>query len=74
MPDIKGTLLALALVLALVIWIGHGCNRRMEKFREYRQERQENREERWDQWREDRKENQDQRKYRWRFRDREKAV
>ena len=50
MPDIKGTLFWLAVVLVALIWMFHGCGKRIDKFREQRQERQEQ----WDQRRQER--------------------
>lgn len=74
--DIKGTLWALAIVLLLVAWLLSGCGGRMDRWREYRDQRRDHRDERWDQWREDRQEQRDGRwwnreKKRWWNRDEE---
>lgn len=64
MIDIKGTLLLIAVILALLIVLTRGCSSRVDKFREYRDQRRSERHDRIDQWREHRGEN------RWRWRDR----
>ena len=66
MPDIKGTLFWLAIVLALLIYLMNGCGSRMDRFREHRQQRQEDREQRWEEWRDERQEQRDSRRWRWR--------
>lgn len=54
MPDVKGTLFWLAIVLLLLLWMMNGCGSRIDEFREHRrerqQDRQEQREERRDDW------------------------
>lgn len=50
MPDIKGTLFWLAVVLLALIWMMHGCGKRFDKFREHRQQRHEQ----WDRQRQQR--------------------
>lgn len=69
MPDIKGTLFWLAIVLALLIWMAHGCGKRFDKFREHRQERQQQWQEGRDKWREDRQEKESWRERRRQSRD-----
>ena len=54
MPDIKGTLFWLAVVLMLLIWMMRGCGSSLDKFREHRERQRQHREERWDEWREQR--------------------
>ncbi|MCC7334427.1 MAG: hypothetical protein IT422_05005 [Pirellulaceae bacterium] len=56
MPDIKGTLFWLAVVLALLIWMVQGCGNRFDKFREHRQERYQQWQEGRDKRHEDRQE------------------
>ncbi len=51
---IKGMLWSVAVVLLLVVYLSHGCGRRMDHWREFRREQQEHREQRWDHWREQR--------------------
>jgi hypothetical protein len=60
MPDIKGTLFWMAVVLALLIYMMRGCGSGIDKFREFRQDNKQQRQERrnnWNQEREKRREN-----------------
>lgn len=52
--DIKGTLWALAICLLLLVVIFRGCGKRMDKFREHRDERRQERQQRFDERREQR--------------------
>ncbi len=67
--DIKGTLLLVAVILALLIVLTRGCSSRVDKFREYRDQRRSERHDRIDQWREHRGENR-----RWRWGDRRRGY
>lgn len=73
LPDIKGTLFWLAVVLVLLLVMFRGCGSRIDRWREHRDERRQERYEhrqdrnkRWEEWREQRNE-------RW-FRRRRQAV
>ncbi len=51
MPDIKGTLWALAICLLLVIWLLAGCRSGLDRFREHREQRREDRKQWFQDWR-----------------------
>lgn len=61
MPDVKGSLFWLFLVLLCVIWLTRGCGSRFDQWREYRDDRREQRQNNWDQWREQREQRRDER-------------
>lgn len=61
MPDVKGSLFWLFLVLLCVIWLTRGCGSRFDRWREYRDDRREQRHDNWDQWREQREQRRDER-------------
>ena len=59
MPDIKGSLFWLFLVLLCVIWLTRGCGSRFDRWREYRDDWREQRQDRWQGWRDQREDRRD---------------
>ncbi len=67
MPDIKGTLFWLAVVLALLLWLLKGCGGPLDRFRDFREQRRQDWNERRDDWRQEREQRGSWRDY-WRDR------